>query len=87
MRLVGRWLGCGTLDRLVEAAPDSLSLANALLPNDLQQARVELLDAEPALATSYDAPQLRLETVQRREPIDDGARPPLRTRPHGRPVD
>jgi DNA-binding CsgD family transcriptional regulator len=55
-----------------DAARDLLSVVNALAPNDFQQARIEMIEAELAFATTHggDVPQLLLKAAQRLEPID-----------------
>jgi DNA-binding CsgD family transcriptional regulator len=57
-----------------EAARDLLSIAEAQAPNDFQQARIELIQAELAFATTRggDASQLLLKAAQRLESIDAG---------------
>ena len=57
-----------------DAARDLLSLAKNLEPSDFQQARIELIEAELAFATTRggDAPQLLLKAAQRLESIDAG---------------
>ena len=57
-----------------DAARDLLSIANALVPSDFQQARVDLIQAELAFATSRgsDAPRLLLKAARRLEQIDPG---------------
>jgi DNA-binding CsgD family transcriptional regulator len=54
-----------------DAAQDLLSIANALAPSDFQQARIDLIQAELAFATSRgrDAPRLLLKAAQRLEQI------------------
>jgi DNA-binding CsgD family transcriptional regulator len=58
----------------IEAARDLLSIAKAQAPSDFQQARIELIEAELAFATTRggDAPQLLLKAAQRLESIDAG---------------
>ena len=55
-----------------EAARDLLSIAEAQAPSDFQQARIELVEAELAFATTRggDASQLLLKAAQRLESID-----------------
>jgi DNA-binding CsgD family transcriptional regulator len=55
-----------------DAARDLLSVANALAPSDFQQARIDLIQAELAFATSRgdDAPRLLLKAAHRLEQID-----------------
>lgn len=57
-----------------DAARDLLSVAEAQAPNDFQQARIELIEAELAFATTRggDASQLLLKAAQRLESIDAG---------------
>jgi DNA-binding CsgD family transcriptional regulator len=57
-----------------DAARDLLSVVKALAPSDFQQARIELIEAELAFATTRggDAPQLLLKAAQRLESIDPG---------------
>jgi DNA-binding CsgD family transcriptional regulator len=57
-----------------DAARDLLSIAEAQAPNNLQQARIELIEAELAFATTRggDVPQLLLKAAQRLESIDAG---------------
>ena len=57
-----------------EAARDLLSIAEALAPNDFQQARIEMIQAQLAFATTLggDAPHLLLKAAQRLESIDIG---------------
>jgi DNA-binding CsgD family transcriptional regulator len=57
-----------------EAARDLLSIAEAQAPNDFHQARIELIQAELAFATTRggDASQLLLKAAQRLESIDAG---------------
>ena len=58
-----------------EAARDLLSIVKALAPSDFQQARIELIEAELAFATTPDggdAPKLLLKAAQRLESIDAG---------------
>jgi DNA-binding CsgD family transcriptional regulator/tetratricopeptide (TPR) repeat protein len=55
-----------------DAARALLSLAESGAPDDLQQARIDLMEAELALLTSRgsDAPSLLLKAARRLEPID-----------------
>ena len=55
-----------------EAARDLLSIAEAQAPNDFQQARIELIQAELAFATirAGDVPELLLKAAGRLESID-----------------
>ena len=55
-----------------DPARDLLSIAKAQAPNDFQQVRIELIEAELAFATTWggDAPQLLLKAAQRLKPID-----------------
>jgi DNA-binding CsgD family transcriptional regulator len=57
-----------------EATRDLLSIAEAQAPNDFQQARIELIEAELAFASTRggDASQLLLKAAQRLESIDAG---------------
>jgi hypothetical protein len=57
-----------------DAARDLLSIAKALAPNDFQQARIDLIEAELAFATARggDTPQLLLKAAQRLESVDAG---------------
>jgi DNA-binding CsgD family transcriptional regulator len=57
-----------------DAAQDLLSVVKALTPNDFQQARIEMIEAELAFATTHggDAPRLLLKAAQRLEPTDVG---------------
>jgi len=57
-----------------DAARDLLSIAEAQAPSDFQQARIELIEAELAFASTRggDAPQLLLKAAQRLESIDAG---------------
>ena len=57
-----------------DTARDLLSLAKTLASSDFQQARIELIEAELAFATTRggDAPQLLLRAAQRLESIDAG---------------
>jgi len=57
-----------------DAARDLLSIAEAQAPNDLQQAQIDLIEAELAFATTRggDASQLLLKAAQRLESIDAG---------------
>jgi DNA-binding CsgD family transcriptional regulator len=57
-----------------DAARELLSAANASAPSDFQQARIELIEAELAFATTRggDVPQLLLKAAQRLESIDAG---------------
>jgi len=57
-----------------EAARDLLSIAKAQAPSDCQQARIDLIQAQLAFATTRGsgAPQLLLEAAQRLESIDAG---------------
>ena len=58
----------------LDAARDLLSVAEAQAPNDFQQARIELIEAELAFATTRggDAPPLLLKAAKRLESIDAG---------------
>ena len=55
-----------------DAARDLLDLAESGSPDDFQQARIDLMEAEFALLTSRgsDAPSLLLKAARRLEPID-----------------
>jgi DNA-binding CsgD family transcriptional regulator len=55
-----------------DAARDLLDVAESGSPNDFQQARIDLMEAEFALLTSRgsDAPSLLLKAARRLEPID-----------------
>jgi DNA-binding CsgD family transcriptional regulator len=57
-----------------DAARDLLSIAEALAPSDFQQARIEMIQAQLAFATTRGAgaPQLLLKAAQRLESIDTG---------------
>jgi DNA-binding CsgD family transcriptional regulator len=57
-----------------DAARDLLDVAESGSPNDFQQARIDLMEAEFALLTSRgsDAPSLLLKAARRLEPIDAG---------------
>jgi DNA-binding CsgD family transcriptional regulator/tetratricopeptide (TPR) repeat protein len=57
-----------------DAARDLLSVVKGLAPNDFQQARIEMIEAELTFTTTHggDAPQLLLKAAQRLEPIDPG---------------
>ena len=57
-----------------DAACDLLSIAKAQAPNDFQQARIELIQAQLAFASTRggDAPQLLLKAAQRMESVDAG---------------
>jgi DNA-binding CsgD family transcriptional regulator len=57
-----------------EAARDLLSIAEAQAPNNFQQARIELIQAELAFVTARggDAPNLLLRAAKRLEHIDVG---------------
>jgi DNA-binding CsgD family transcriptional regulator len=57
-----------------DAARDLLSIAEALVPSDFQQARIEMIQAQLAFATTRGAgaPQLLLKAAQRLESIDAG---------------
>jgi DNA-binding CsgD family transcriptional regulator len=57
-----------------DAAQDLLSVVKALTPNDFQQARAEMIEAELAFATSRggDAPRLLLKAARRLESADVG---------------
>ena len=57
-----------------DAARDLLSIAEALAPNDFQQARIELIQAQLSFATTRGggAPQLLLKAAQRLGSIDAG---------------
>ncbi|HTU04767.1 MAG TPA: AAA family ATPase, partial [Trebonia sp.] len=57
-----------------DAARDLLSVVKALMPNDFQQARIEMIDAELSFATTRggDAPRLLLKAAQRLESADVG---------------
>jgi DNA-binding CsgD family transcriptional regulator len=57
-----------------EAVRDLMSIAKAQAPNNFQQARIELIEAELAFATTRggDASQLLLKAAQRLESIDAG---------------
>ncbi len=57
-----------------EAARDLLSIAKAQAPSDFQQARIELIQAQLAFATTRggDAPRLLLKAAQRLQSIDAG---------------
>jgi DNA-binding CsgD family transcriptional regulator len=57
-----------------EAARDLLSIAEAQVPNDFQQPRIELIQAELTFATARggDAPKLLLKAARRLECIDAG---------------
>lgn len=55
-----------------DAAQDLLSIVKALAPNEFQQARTELIEAELAFATARggDAPKLLLKAAHRLQSID-----------------
>jgi len=55
-----------------DAARDLLSVVKAMVPNDFQQARVEMIEAELSFATTRggDAPRLLLKAAQRLESAD-----------------
>src|SRR6185437_1794687 len=57
-----------------DAARDLLSIVKTLAPSDFQQARIDLIEAELAFATTRggDAPQLLLKSAPRLESIDAG---------------
>ncbi|HUB57990.1 MAG TPA: AAA family ATPase, partial [Mycobacterium sp.] len=57
-----------------DAARDLLSVVKALMPNDFQQARIEMIAAELSFATTRggDAPRLLLKAAQRLESADVG---------------
>jgi DNA-binding CsgD family transcriptional regulator len=57
-----------------DSARDLLSIANVLARSDFQQARIDLIQAELAFATSRgdDAPRLLLKAAHRLEQIDPG---------------
>jgi DNA-binding CsgD family transcriptional regulator len=57
-----------------DAARDLLSVVKALAPSEFQLARIELIEAELAFASTRgsDAPQLLLKAAQRLESIDAG---------------
>jgi DNA-binding CsgD family transcriptional regulator len=57
-----------------DAARDLLSVVKALMPNDFQQARIEMIEAELSFATTRggDAPRLLLKAAQRLESADVG---------------
>jgi len=58
-----------------DAARDLLSIVKALVPSGFQQARIEMIEAELAFATTRgggDAPTLLLKAAQRLESIDAG---------------